>query len=552
MEEESDTSPEDKRVKRSLAEDLVDYDNQHGVVSRKRRAMQGRFDRVMEIDLSVKLEEENGDEGESRVKKKGIRILANGLDKVNSTIVQDEQEGEPMESYEGIHDKKKPLLRVSTTSVSDSEINEQSKIQSQSNMNAQGDTSITIGDCNSPQQPIVGSQLESLHIEVGRMNEENRRLKLALSEIMSNYQNLQMHLFRVMQQEESNAQPEETPKESEKWEEESELVSLSLGTNPSAKVSKEETAGGKSGKEVIEISGQQGKGSQEHLKRFSLSLDFKDEDTSEENNEEITVSPRNSPAKSESGLIKRDSMNISVVGNEQFHAHRSPEIISRVKDAVIDNRQEGFWHSNKAVKTSHDAVDNSEVAPPIRKARVSVRARCEAPTMNDGCQWRKYGQKIAKGNPCPRAYYRCTVAPGCPVRKQVQRCPDDLAILITTYEGSHNHPLPIAATAMASTTAAAACMLLSGSTSSSDAMNANNPYMSRLDQCFGPNPTISTSSSFPTITLDLTTNPTSQLKSLPSTFSLPFRYPSGGSSLLSAPQHHSTILRPDHSIPAMP
>ncbi|XP_042487215.1 WRKY transcription factor WRKY76-like [Macadamia integrifolia] len=77
-------------------------------------------------------------------------------------------------------------------------------------------------------------------------------------------------------------------------------------------------------------------------------------------------------------------------------------------------------------------------------SRVYVRTNATETILvvKDGYQWRKYGQKVTRDNPSPRAYFKCSFAPRCPVKKKVQRSAEDRSILVATYEGEHNHPNP--------------------------------------------------------------------------------------------------------------
>ncbi|KAE8669491.1 putative WRKY transcription factor 58 [Hibiscus syriacus] len=79
----------------------------------------------------------------------------------------------------------------------------------------------------------------------------------------------------------------------------------------------------------------------------------------------------------------------------------------------------------------------------VTEPKIVLQTRSEVDLLDDGYRWRKYGQKVVKGNSHPRSYYKCTSA-GCNVRKHVERASTDPKAVITTYEGKHNHDVPSA------------------------------------------------------------------------------------------------------------
>lgn len=111
----------------------------------------------------------------------------------------------------------------------------------------------------------------------------------------------------------------------------------------------------------------------------------------------------------------------------------------------VDNKEEIDACEPNAKRRSTEPVV-SEVPLPqktVTEPKIIVQTRSEVDLLDDGYRWRKYGQKVVKGNPHPRSYYKCTSA-GCNVRKHVERASTDPKAVITTYEGKHNHDVPAA------------------------------------------------------------------------------------------------------------
>ncbi|KAK6911071.1 WRKY domain [Dillenia turbinata] len=120
---------------------------------------------------------------------------------------------------------------------------------------------------------------------------------------------------------------------------------------------------------------------------------------------------------------KRKAESLSNCSKNNKEANANSDSISTDDDSMKKTRAETIKSKISRVYVRTDPSDTSLV-------------------VKDGYQWRKYGQKVTRDNPSPRAYFKCSFAPSCPVKKKVQRSLEDQSVLVSTYEGEHNHPHP--------------------------------------------------------------------------------------------------------------
>ncbi|GLT51543.1 hypothetical protein SLA2020_249460 [Shorea laevis] len=98
-----------------------------------------------------------------------------------------------------------------------------------------------------------------------------------------------------------------------------------------------------------------------------------------------------------------------------------------------DDGSNSWWRSSAS-----DQKSKLKARRKLREPRFCFQTRSDVDVLDDGYKWRKYGQKVVKNSLHPRSYYRCTHS-NCRVKKRVERLSEDCRMVITTYEGRHNH-----------------------------------------------------------------------------------------------------------------
>ncbi|XP_027082794.1 probable WRKY transcription factor 40 isoform X2 [Coffea arabica] len=188
--------------------------------------------------------------------------------------------------------------------------------------------------------------------------------------------------------------------------------------------------------------------------------------TSGEEQPDILIDQLNQ-IKSENKKLKEMLIDLS----ENYHILQSHfiDLVQKYSgDELPKSRKRMFEAENSFNTHTNDGHEDSvleeggspkrprEIRTNISRVHVRVDLSDTSLVVKDGYHWRKYGQKVTKDNPSPRAYYKCSFAPSCQVKKKVQRSVGDPSILIATYEGEHNHQHPLNAETLVSSAHGAA------------------------------------------------------------------------------------------------
>jgi len=156
----------------------------------------------------------------------------------------------------------------------------------------------------------------------------------------------------------------------------------------------------------------------------------------------LSSSPSMSPT---STGVKRASSDDTTM-QADMRAEKRSRLVSEDSDTMNNNKVKGSSYATEgttatggssftstAKTSSGEAGELSQQAKDSKDYKEAVNA--------DGYHWRKYGHKHVRGNAYPRSYYKCANL-NCRVRKYVERSALQPTEIITSYEGTHNHPPP--------------------------------------------------------------------------------------------------------------